>query len=166
MPKHFPPPKHDPPSVGDRANGHSVEVMVCVYSIWISSKVVLLGMSGTSTTPALGALPPVLVAVLVGFIFLGGATALHGLLVAQRDVRREINCEQYGWTLLGIGWLGYSISADILNPGISISSDLGYALAAASGWRYLALRRIEKTLELVEEATTGTMPIVPKDRPT
>ena len=146
MPKHFPPPKHDPPSVGDRANGHSVEVMVCVYSIWISSKVVLLGMSGTSTTPALGALPPV--------------------LVAQRDVRREINCEQYGWTLLGIGWLGYSISADILNPGISISSDLGYALAAASGWRYLALRRIEKTLELVEEATTGTMPIVPKDRPT
>lgn len=151
MGSHVAPAFKYPPTLWDRSTIHAVEVMVCIYGLFEAVKVVVIGLTA-GLESHLALLPIPLLAVLVLFVGGGSAIAIKGLIVRCEDLRREINVEQVGWALLGLGWLGYGVGSDILNPGVAVASDIGYALAVAGAWRFYGLRRIEKHLDRVVEA--------------
>lgn len=161
MGSHVAPAANEPPSLWDRATTHGVEATIVAYGVFEAIKVAALAATTGLTSIPLMLLPLPLLVVLILFVGGGGAIALKGLLMRCEDLRKEINTEQVGWALLGLGWLGYGIASDILDPRIAASSDLGYAVAIASAWRYYGLRRIEKALERVDQAVdNGGPPVI------
>lgn len=169
MRSHVAPARNDPPSMWDRGTAHPVETVIAAYGLFEAVKVSILAHAGGIAHPSLSVLPLQLVIVLILFIGTGSAVALKGLLVHREDLRKELNAEQVGWALLGIGWVAYSVSADVLNPSLSVSADLGYFIALAAGWRYYGLRRVERTLDHVKEvieSTGAAPPIIPEESAT
>lgn len=161
MTKHVPPPPVGSTTPWARGTHRPIETMVASYTLFVALKVAALAPLGALHDTTLLRLPGAAVAAYISFLGLGGVLVLAGLLVRRKDLRREINVQQAGWYLLGIGWLAYAICADILLSRILLESDLGYALACGAAWKIYALGRKERRLGNAQEvADTGELPLV------
>ena len=113
MPSHTYLPKKHPPSLWDITRGHAVELALAGNSATIGTIIVAyyqdIGAAFLNTP--LVFLPPFLIIGIGLFCGVGGMLALAGLLIRHNNVRIELNVEQTGWTLLGVGWFAFLYAA-------------------------------------------------------
>lgn len=136
----------EPVTLRRRFLAHSVEVSVAAASATSGLIIAATAHRFHITNPAssLAMLPTILVYGIAAFIATGGVLALYGLLVRRENIRRELNIEQMGWLLLGVGWAAYMLSVALLATGSPIGVTLGACVATGAAGRYMALIILER----------------------
>lgn len=93
------------------------------------------------------AMPGFMLLFLCFFITVGGVLALFGLMVRRDNVRAELNTEQTGWLLIGIGYAAYAIALIVAGVSGLVTGATAAFLAVAALWRAMALMQIERELD-------------------
>jgi glucan phosphoethanolaminetransferase (alkaline phosphatase superfamily) len=163
MPTHLYKTKHVPPKFYDIILAHALEIAIAAFSVVAG---LLVGLNAkdldvfASTTP-LRFLPIHLLYGLAIFLFVGGLTALFGVLVRRNNIRAELNVEQTGWLILCAGWMAYAWAAIYYADGAAMSYIFAGAVALGSALRAVALFATERQLDAAvrEGVETGSLPI-------
>lgn len=148
--------RNEPPSVGDRAAAHAVELVLAVGSFMLGTSLLADSFihSCEDTHPIMWVASPWLAlaiglwmtfgtfSVFVGILWPGG-WGLHGRWKAKLDKKWTI--ERVGWALTSSAWACYSLAVLTGYPLSSIGWGLPLTLAAAGVARLWLLRAVESS---------------------